>query len=146
MTTCILSKALTLPRAICLDLGSCQFGGQRQNLNIVSSYGLSRANQFVASVLVACPICKLCGQEPENIDHLFKDFVFTKDVLNLLLPWFNLNALHGVDCQGWLYKWWGNIRLKVVKHECRGSDGLTIYVWWKIWKERNRKTFQNLEK
>ncbi|KAJ1261462.1 hypothetical protein BS78_09G031200 [Paspalum vaginatum] len=56
------------------------------------------------------------------------------------------DALQAVDRYGSIYKRWRKIRLKVVKQEHRVFDGLTIYFWWEIWKERNRRTFQNMEK
>jgi hypothetical protein len=33
--------------------------------------------------------------------------------------------------------------MKIDKPHRRSFDGIMIYFWWNIWKERNRRTFQN---
>lgn len=107
---------------------------------------LLTANNMLRRGWLQDPICRLCKQEPETIGHLFKDCVYTKMVWDLLLPWFGLASLRTADQQGSVYKWWRRLRLKVAKHERRAFDGFIIYFWWEIWKERNRRSFQQVEK
>lgn len=89
------------------------------------------------------PLCKLCGVEPENPTHLCKDCPFSKQVWSVLKTWFGLSAIDIVGDNGSLHGYWRRCRLRIDKPYRRNFDGLMIYFWWNIWKERNRRTFQN---
>jgi hypothetical protein len=89
------------------------------------------------------PICKLCGIEPETPTHLCKDCTFTKQVWSILKQWFGLTIINTINTNGSLYSYWRNSRAKIDKAQKKRFDGLMIYFWWNIWKERNRRTFQN---
>lgn len=89
------------------------------------------------------PICILCQQDPETPTHLCKDCIFSKQVWRFLKLWFGLSALDTVTMEGSLHNFWRKCRRKFEIPERRKIDGLFIYYWWNIWKERNRRTFQN---
>ena len=92
------------------------------------------------------PICKLCKREPETVGHLAKDCIFTKSCWSWLSSWYNLSSLPKLDQCSSVYGWWRKCRLKVEKTAHKEFDGLCIYFWWEIWKERNRRIFHGLEK
>ena len=89
------------------------------------------------------PICKLCGNDPETPMHLCKDCTFTKQVWSALKSWFGLSFINTTSTNGSLHSYWRKCRMKVDKPHRKAFDGLMIYFWWNIWKERNRITFQN---
>jgi len=39
--------------------------------------------------------------------------------------------------------WWEEATAKVPKTERRRFNGLVIYTFWNLWKERNRRIFNN---
>jgi hypothetical protein len=89
------------------------------------------------------PICKLCGIEPETPNHLCLHCPFAKQVWTDLTRWLNLSMLHSVLMTGTIYSFWRKCRNKVDKRLRRKFDGIIIYFWWNLWKERNRRTFQH---
>ena len=89
------------------------------------------------------PICKLCGNDPETPTHLCKDYTFTKQVWFVLKSWFGLSFMDTISTNGSLHSYWRKCQMKVDKPHRKAFDGLMIYFWWNIWKERNRRTFQN---
>jgi hypothetical protein len=42
-----------------------------------------------------------------------------------------------------LSDWWQNTRTAIPKPFKRSFDSLVLLVSWKVWKERNRRTFEN---
>jgi hypothetical protein len=88
------------------------------------------------------PLCKLCNNEPETPTHLCKDCPYTQQVWTQLRRWLNLNVLDSVDTAGSIHSYWRKCRAKFDKTEKKRIDGIMIYMWWNIWKERNRRTFQ----
>jgi hypothetical protein len=89
------------------------------------------------------PICKLCGVEPETPTHLCKDCVFSKQVWSLLKQWLQLSLFDSVATNGSLHNYWRRCLKKIEKNQRKVFDDVMIYFWWNIWKERNRRTFQN---
>ena len=101
------------------------------------------ANNLIKRQWPNDPICKLRGIEPETPTHLCKDCIFTKHVWTYLKTWLGLSVLDTVNMNGPLHNFWRKCRLKVANTLRRKFDGLFIYFWWNIWKERNRRIFQN---
>jgi hypothetical protein len=89
------------------------------------------------------PICKLCNTEPETPTHLCKDCDFTKRAWAFLRQWLGLAVIDNIGPNGSLYNYWRRCRAKFDKTQRRSFDGVLIYFWWNIWKERNRRTFQS---
>ena len=88
------------------------------------------------------PICKLCANDQETPTHLCKDCPFAKEVWELIKVWFGLTDLSSINTSGSIHNYWWSCRRKVDKNQRRRFDGIIIYFWWNIWKERNRRTFQ----
>jgi hypothetical protein len=88
------------------------------------------------------PICKLCGIEQETPTHLCKDCPYTKEAWENIKQGFQLLALNTVSTNGSLHQFWQKCRRKVDKNQRRKFDGIIVYFWWNIWKERNRRIFQ----
>jgi hypothetical protein len=91
------------------------------------------------------PICKLCGLDQETPTHLCKDCSFTKEVWEIMKQWFGLSILNPINSSGSLYRYWRKYRARIQKDQRKVFDGVMIYFWWNIWKERNRRTFQQKE-
>jgi hypothetical protein len=92
------------------------------------------------------PQCKLCNTEAETPTHLCKDCLFTKAIWSQLTIWYNLQNLPSCESTISVNGWWKKCRLKIDKHSRPSFDGLIIYFWWNIWKERNRRTFNHESK
>ena len=85
--------------------------------------------------------CKLCNNDQETPVQLCKDCPFTKEVWGILKQWFNLSVLDSVNTTGSIYSYWWKCRRKFDKTQRREVDGILIYFWWNIRKERNRRIF-----
>jgi hypothetical protein len=92
------------------------------------------------------PQCKLCSNAAETPTHLCKDCPFTKAVWSQLSTWYKLQNLPASDSTQSVCGWWKKCRSKVDKKSRPTLDGFFIYFWWNIWKERNRRTFNQESK
>jgi hypothetical protein len=43
---------------------------------------------------------------------------------------------------GSIHSYWRKCRIKFSNRQRKNFDGIIIYFWWNIWKERNRRAFQ----
>jgi hypothetical protein len=89
------------------------------------------------------PICKLCGIDLETPTHLCKDCNFARQVWSIIKQWLGLSVIDSVAMAGSLHAYWRKCRAKINRDQRRMFDGYIIYFWWNLWKERNRRTFQN---
>ena len=90
------------------------------------------------------PTCKLCSIDPETPTYLCKDCVFIKQVWSILKQWLGLSVLYTVPTGGSIHNYWQKCRAKIDKDQRRVFDGIMIYLWWNVWKERNRRISQNI--
>jgi hypothetical protein len=87
-------------------------------------------------------VCVLCDQQDETTYHLLASCVFTREVWHRLLS--RLEMKHLVPLDGsCLSDWWQNTRTAIPKPFKRTFDSLVLLVSWKVWKEHNRRTFDN---
>lgn len=86
--------------------------------------------------------CRLCGNDFETPTHLCKDCPYTKEVWGILRQWLNLTQIQSVQESGSLINYWRKCRNKFQRAERRKVDGIFVYFWWNIWKERNHRQFQ----
>jgi hypothetical protein len=82
------------------------------------------------------PTCKLCGNNPETPTHLCKDCPYTKQAWKQLKNWLHLSGLNSILMTGSLHSYWRKCRTKFSKQHRKRIDGIMIYFWWNIWKER----------
>jgi hypothetical protein len=60
---------------------------------------------------------------------------------------FNKTSLVSFKIAAWndgsLHSYWRKCRTKIDREHRKTFDGVMIYFWWNVWKECNRRTFQN---
>lgn len=89
--------------------------------------------------------CALCSQLQETSDHLLAACVYTREVWHRILQLVDMGHLYP-DAGDTLVLWWLASRIQVVKPLRKGFDSLVLLVTWEVWKERNRRTFDNVER
>jgi hypothetical protein len=82
----------------------------------------------------------------KNSETPMQELQLLKKHLKILLQWSELSSLAYVNHDGYIHIWWRRCRLRVNKPRLRIFDGLMVYFWWNIWKEMNRRIFQNSKK
>ena len=91
--------------------------------------------------------CALCNGPLESCLHLSLLCPFAKAVWNQVLSWehFDAQLICPTQDPPNLKSWWQEAASKIAKEEKRGFNGLVIYTLWNIWKERNRRIFNNIQ-
>lgn len=79
--------------------------------------------------------------EPETPQHLCKDCNYAKVAWTIVLNWCGIPHILNVDQRGSIYMYWRICRATFDQPR-KEFDGIIFYFWWNIWKERNRRTFQ----
>lgn len=85
--------------------------------------------------------CALCAQDSETGDHLFLGCVIARELWFMLLNPVGLAALV-LETNATLINWWLRERLQLAADARRAFDSLVLLVSWKLWLERNNRTFQ----
>jgi hypothetical protein len=70
---------------------------------------------------------------------------FAKAVLDQILSWENFTELQSQPQSDPIHirAWWEEMARKVPIAERRRLNGVVIYTFWNVWKERNRRIFNN---
>lgn len=89
--------------------------------------------------------CILCDQEDETTDHLLLGCVFSRQVWCILLGRAGLQVLMPAPGSR-LADWWLSSRLAVPAAARKAFDSTVLAVSWALWRERNARTFNNLER
>ena len=87
--------------------------------------------------------CALCDQHAEHTDHLLLSCPYSSQVWYGLLHWTGLLPLASQG-QEYLLDWWLQARSAVPDALRRDFDSATLLTTWMIWKERNRRTFDEI--
>jgi hypothetical protein len=88
------------------------------------------------------PVCALCAQELEEAAHLCLHCVFAREVWMLVAHW--SENLVSVSRPGvGLEDWWNSSTNSLPKDRRARVSAIIIYTTWNLWKERNRRVFNN---
>lgn len=84
------------------------------------------------------PICPVSRTHPETIAHLCHDCSFMIEAWNLIQHWSNDDSPAPSSSPSTHAYWESLIHGKLLAERNR-----LLYVWWGVWKERNRRVFRS---
>ena len=89
--------------------------------------------------LQATDTCIFCDQKTKSMDHILLGCAFSIEVWHRC---FHLTHLYGSHFAptGHAIPWW----LATRRERRKGFDSLFFLVEWRLWKERNRRTFNGI--
>jgi len=90
--------------------------------------------------------CVLCNGPLETSVHLSFNCAFAKAVWNQVFIWEGINTdlLQMQDEPNHFRTWWEQVVPQISKDQRRKFNGIVIYTCWNLWKERNRRIFNNV--
>ncbi|KAK1680570.1 hypothetical protein QYE76_041418 [Lolium multiflorum] len=88
------------------------------------------------------PICKLCHIHQETVQHLTLDCHFSA-VVRKTFAWNGTFSVLPPPGGKSLNEWWDEAISHLLKEKKREASGAIIYSMWGVWKERNKRVFQN---
>jgi hypothetical protein len=91
------------------------------------------------------PQCALCFCELETSDHLLTTCNFTEAVWDMTAQSFNLHPTVFPFQKGNIGDWLHSIDRAGTKKQQLKTVGIMFFFWWGIWKERNRRIFNQEE-
>jgi hypothetical protein len=89
--------------------------------------------------------CSLCFCIHETTSHLLIACNFTEAVWNLVANKFHLLELFGFSSSDGPVGWVSFLTSSGSTKQKRRKLGILFTFWWRIWKERNRRVFEQLE-
>ncbi|WVZ90520.1 hypothetical protein U9M48_036814 [Paspalum notatum var. saurae] len=89
--------------------------------------------------------CTLCNGPMESALHLCLSCPYAQEVWNHVLAWENLSLPQQAEPRYAtnLGEWWESAATLFPASRRRDFSGVVIYTMWNIWKERNRRIFEN---
>jgi hypothetical protein len=89
------------------------------------------------------PVCILCDQADENATHLCLNCVYAREVWVLVSNWADMEIAipNGVTSTE---SWWNMAVQGRTKTQRRRIAAILMCTAWNVWKERNRRIFQNI--
>jgi hypothetical protein len=112
---------------------------------ILLQYKILTANNLAKRGWPHDPQCKLCNSCLETPTHLCLECNYTREVWNKLMSWMGRHDPQTTPPRT-LHDWWKRMRRLTARSNRQAFDGLILHFWWNIWKERNRRVFQNTSK
>jgi len=87
----------------------------------------------------------LCNGPLERGLHLCLNCPFAQEVWSTVAAWENFGNLQQVlqTQADTLIEWWELTLTSVQKERRREFNGMAIHIMWNLWKERNRRIFNN---
>jgi hypothetical protein len=89
------------------------------------------------------PVCQLCEQELETMEHIGLWCVFAQEVWFLVSQWTN-DVVRVPARELTMAHWWNQSLRGLPKKLKQHLASLMIYTTWNIWKERNRRIFDGV--
>ncbi|KAG8062490.1 hypothetical protein GUJ93_ZPchr0003g17030 [Zizania palustris] len=89
------------------------------------------------------PFCQLCMTHLETAQHLACSCSFTASVWTIVTRHFQLVGTPPLPSDDPPQDWWQKACTTVTRNQRKNFSGLLMYLWWNVWKERNRRVFQN---
>nr|XP_027109144.1 uncharacterized protein LOC113729013 [Coffea arabica] len=88
---------------------------------------------------VGDPICSTCGKAQETIEHMLLNCPHALEVWKSApIQWDRAN-----DQRGDFKRWWLRITEARTRQEGKDHIGLTANILWQVWKDRNKKEYEN---
>lgn len=92
-------------------------------------------------------VCPLCFKEAESNHHLLIACEYAREVMQHICSWMHTPpTLHQVVQGTTVHTWFDTIIASAQADQRKDISGRLLYGWWSIWKERNRRIFQGVEK
>jgi hypothetical protein len=91
------------------------------------------------------PTCPLCYCLPETADRLFSKCNFAEALWQSIAPVFHLPHYQAMNQQGGLVDWVLHLSSSGDTNTKRSKLDILFFFWWCLWKERNRRIFEDKE-
>ena len=98
------------------------------------------ADNLVARQWPCNTVCSLCGQEQETASHLILHCNFAQQVWSEVESWTH-HLVHKPNSGLLILDWWEKELVQLSRKARRTKAAVMIYTAWNIWKERNRRVF-----
>jgi hypothetical protein len=89
------------------------------------------------------PTCPLCFCQPETAGHLLSQCNFYEALWNVAAGRYNLPNFNILSTRGGPLEWARYLLLTGNKKERKNKLGILFFFWWQVWKERNRRIFED---
>jgi len=106
---------------------------------------LLTADKLMARQWPCNPMCSLCNQEQETAGHLILHCSFAKLVWQKIGTW-TQPLVRAPDDSLEIIDWWEKELAYLPAKKRRLKAALLMYCAWNIWKERNRRVFDQVQK
>ena len=99
------------------------------------------ADRLARCGLAHAPLCLLCDQEPETMEHLLAGCAFSRQAWHEILSWYRITDTPLPDSSSDFRDWFSLAVQNAPTSLRRGLASLAILTAWRIWKARNACVF-----
>ncbi|GKE31302.1 RNA-directed DNA polymerase, eukaryota [Tanacetum coccineum] len=99
----------------------------------------TRFNISCRGICIDSILCDICNTGVETSRHLFFLCELARDVMNLIIRWWNVSFSVFESYEEWL-EWFVNIRLPSKNKKM--FEGVFYVTWWLLWWFRNKTIFE----
>ena len=102
------------------------------------------ADKLIKRGMTVNKTCGLCNIHDETCAHMTLKCSFSKLVWEKMEQWSGLPLLKPNEHRnGRLKKWWKRVTARIPGEDSSRKTTTAVYTTWNIWKERNRRGFDN---